>query len=578
MKRAWLLLTAALAVALAACSGVPSSSAPETVQALDTGGASGAPSTNAPNLGGDPRLIVGSFLAENATTSLTHTLARAYLTNAANNRWSDNMATIIEDETTSTFDTSRHTVTVYGKVLGTLSNSGVYSPALQGGQPQPFVFHFVQLPDKQWRIDRLHAGLLLSDEDFRNIYRQQVLYFYDLSEQSLVPDLRWSALDDRVQWSEWLLRQLADGPRPDLANAVSPDTMPANIDPTSIQVTLGTPTLIDIPGSSQLDPGVRDRLAAQVSLTLIDALSGREIRILDGTEPVVIPAVGGTTFSASDFSSATGPANPSPAVYYLSGGRIRDEAGRPLAGPLGEGRQYYLASFALGQPQPAGPVYAAGVTETGGKEHLLVGTTRSGVRQTSVEGTLSRPAFAPGTSEVWIGAGSTLYRVDAATSSPRAYPVPIVSGGGRILALRFSPEGSRIALVIGGANGEGQLYVGAVVRGSGQVRVDGLQQISPTGLVVTDVAWLDSFKLFAIGYVAGSGDSRTYETGADGTDWTTSTLGNLPTQRGPDAVTAATAANVWVSASGYIWQLSGTSWVSPGTTGQTPGTAPVYLE
>lgn len=576
MRPAWLLAVAAAVVALAACSGVPSSSAPETVQALDTGGASGAPSTNAPNLGGDPRLIVDSFLAQNATSSTT--LARAYLTNAANIRWSDNIATIIADETTGTFDTSRDTVTVYGRVLGTLSNSGVYSPALQGGERQPFVFHFVQLPDRQWRIDRLHPGLLLSDEDFRDKYRQQVLYFYDLGEQSLVPDLRWSALDDRVQWSVWLLRELADGPRPDLANAVSPDTMPANINPTTITVTLGTPTLIDIPGSSQLDPGVRDRLAAQVSLTLIDALSGREITIMDGATPVVIPAVGGTAFSASDFTSALGPPVPSAAVYYLSGGRVRDESGRALAGPLGEGRQYYLASFALDQPQPGGAIYAAGVTGTDAKERLLVGTTRGGLRQTSVEGALSRPAFAPGTTEVWIGAGSTLYRVDANTGALRAYPVPIVSGGGQILALRFSPEGSRIALVIGGANGEGQLYVGAVVRGSGQVRVDGLQQISPTGLVVTDVAWLDSFKLFAIGYVAGSGDSRTYETGADGSDWTTSTLGNLPTRQGPDAVTAATAANVWVSASGYIWQLSGTSWVSPGTTGQTPGTAPVYLE
>jgi hypothetical protein len=356
--------------------------------------------------------------------------------------------------------------------------------------------------------------------------------------------------------------------------------MPANIDPASIEVTLGNPTLIDIPGSSQLDPGVRDRLAAQVSLTLIDALSGRDITFTDGgpQAPVTIPAVGGTTFSASDFTSALGPATPSPAVYYLSDGRVRDESGRPLPGPLGEGRQYYLASFALGETEPGGVLYAAGVTGSGDKERLLVGTTRGGLRQTSVQGTLSRPAFAPGMAEVWIGAGSTLYRVDANTGALRAFPVPIVSGGGQILALRFSPEGSRIALVISGANGQGQLLLGAVARGSGQVRVDGLQQISPTGLVVTDVAWLDSFKLFAIGYVAGSGDSRTYQTGADGTDWTSSTLGNLPTRQGPDAVTAATASNVWVSASGYIWQLSGTSWVPPGTSGQTPGSAPVYLE
>jgi hypothetical protein len=180
---------------------------------------------------------------------------------------------------------------------------------------------------------------------------------------------------------------------------------------------------------------------------------------------------------------------------------------------------------------------------------------------------------------VWVGAGSRLFRVDIDTGRRRVYPVPILSGGGQIVALRLSPEGARIAIVIAGASGATQLYVGAVVRGAGQVRVDGLQQpISPVGVVVTDVAWLDAFKLFAIGYLADSQDPRTFETGADGTDWTNSTLGNLPAPGRPDTVTAATASNVWVSANGYVWKLSGTSWVSPGTTGQTVGSAPVYLE
>jgi hypothetical protein len=156
------------------------------------------------------------------------------------------------------------------------------------------------------------------------------------------------------------------------------------------------------------------------------------------------------------------------------------------------------------------------------------------------------------------------------------YPVPIVSGGGHIVALRFSPEGSRVAIVIAGASGASQLFVAAVVRGAGQVRVGRLEPISPDGVVLTDVAWLDPFKLFAIGSLAGSQEPRTFETGADGTDWTTSTIGNLPAQ--PNTVTAATGSNVWVSANGYVWTVSGTSWVSPGTSGQTVGTAPVYLE
>jgi hypothetical protein len=437
------------------------------------------------------------------------------------------------------------------------------------------VFHLVKQPDGQWRIDRLPAGLLLTNEQFRDTYRQQVLYFYDLTEESLIPDLRWSALDDRVLWSQWLLEQLAEGPRPDLANAVSSDTMPANIDPSTIKVKLGTPTQIEIPGSSQLDDGVRNRLAAQVSLTLAYALSGREISITDDSGvPIQIPQVGGLSFSADDFAASIGPPLPTSEVYYLTNGQVRDDTGHLVSGPLGEG-QYYLTALAIGQPTQTGPQYAAGVTGSGSHERAYVGTVRTGLRPTSVRGELSRPAFAPGRAEAWIGVGSDLVRIETDTATPRVFPVPIVPGGGRIIALRFSPEGSRIAIVIAGANGGTQLYVGAVVRGAGQVRVDLHEPISPVNVVVTDVAWLDAFKLFAIGYLAGSRDTRSFVTGADGSDWTNSTI-NLPAA--PDTVTAATSSNVWVSAKGYVWKLTGTSWVSPGSTGQTPGTAPVYLE
>jgi Lipoprotein LpqB beta-propeller domain len=581
MKRGWILVVTALALALAACSGVPSSSAPQTVEALDTGG---APRPTSPqNLGSDQRTIVESFLDENAATTTTHPIAGAYLTDAARNRWSDATATILaDDRTIGTYDGRNHTVTVLGRVLGTLSADGIYKPSRlgdgQGGDRQPFVFHLTRLENGQWRIDRLQSGLLLTDDQFRTFYTQQVLYFYNLNEDALVPDLRWSALDDRVQWSLWLLHQLAAGPRPDLADAVSPDTLPANIDVQDINVTLGTPTLIEIPGSSQLDAGVRDRLAAQVSLTLIEALSGREITITDNEVPVVIPRVGGDTFAAADFTASVGPSLPTSEVYYLTSGRVRDDSGHLLGGPLGEG-QYFLTSLAIGQPTPGGPKYAAGVTGSGSNEHAYVGTVDGGVRPTSVEGTLSRPAFAPGRAEVWFGVGSKVVRIEADTPPARAVPVPILSGGGRIVALRFSPDGSRIAIVIAGASGGQQLYIGAVIRGAGQVRVGALgEPISPEGVVVTDVAWLDAFKLFAIGYLPGSQDPRTFATGSDGTDWTNSTLGNLPAPGRPDTVTAATASTVWVSANGYVWKLTGTSWVSPGTTGQTPGTAPIYLE
>ena len=92
-----------------------------------------------------------------------------------------------------------------------------------------------------------------------------------------------------------------------------------------------------------------------------------------------------------------------------------------------------------------------------------------------------------------------------------------------MVAVRLSPDGSRIAIVVSGAKASSaQLYVGSIVRGSGQVRIDQMPPVSPEGVVVRDVAWLDSNKLFAIGKIAATGDPRVFTTGVDGSEWTNS--------------------------------------------------------
>lgn len=582
MKRLLAVLAGLLLVLLTGCTGVPSSSAPETVEPVGSAPASNFPPP--PNLDSpDPRKIVQSFLDANATNTGNHNTARAYLTSKTSNRWSDDTATIIaNDYTTSFYDAQAKTVTILGRVLGTLDANGIYTPSLQsvggGGDKIPFVFEIATLRNGQSRIAKLppgHAGLLLTDQQFRSTYQQRVLYFYDVAEKTLIPDLRWSALEDKAQLAEWLISQLAAGPRTSLQNAVSLDTLPASTDARQIAVTLGNPTKIEIPGSSQLDSGVRDRLAAQLSETLFEPLAGRDMAITDDGRPIAIPSVGSNAFSASNFGGSTGPPSVASRVFYLDGGRIHDDEDKPLTGLVEQGD--FLSSVALGQSAGSDQLFVAGVVGTGTSARLEVGTQRAGLQQTSVQGALTRPAFVPGRAEVWIGAGARVYRVTVGDGRPRVYPVPIpaVSGGGQVIALRLSPEGSRIAIVVSGAGGSAQLYVGSIVRGAGPVRVGGVEQISPNGVVVRDVAWLDAVRLFAIGYLARSQDSRTFETGVDGTEWTNEIPG-LPNP--PQTVAAATGANVWVSAGAYVWKQNGNAWVSPDPTGQTPGAAPVYLE
>ena len=98
---------------------------------------------------------------------------------------------------------------------------------------------------------------------------------------------------------------------------------------------------------------------------------------------------------------------------------------------------------------------------------------------------MSRPAWAPGLSEVWLGYGTTLRRVAASGTSSQ---VPIIGRGnltGNIEAVRFSPDGTRIALVIGGAGGAMQCAIGTVERNAANVRIDNLVLVTPSDLTVS---------------------------------------------------------------------------------------------
>lgn len=573
-NRLGLVLAAAATALLAGCTGVPTTSVPETVEPIQVGGADNARQIT-PTKNSDARTIVNDFLAANAVDPLKHTSARAFLTPAAQSRWSDTTATVISGELVGSFNPGKPG-TVSGRVVGTLSAAGIYTPSLQGtgdgGKLVPFPFRVVQVRGQN-RIDQLPNGLVLTTEQFQQYYKQRALYFYDLADRSLVPDARWSALTGD-QLDDWLVNQLVAGPRAELRNAVTADTIPQRANARRLNVTQGTPDQIEIPGASQLDAAAKIRLAAQVAHTLNDVSPDDVLSITDGGTAVPIPESGDAEFTMSEFMRFYGPTSPAADVYYLRGGKIARDDGELLRGPLNNGSNL-LDSIAVSRPGAGTALAVAAVAD----DSLLVGTESAGLRPTGLHGGLSRPAWAPGLSEVWVGAGGKIYRVAVRGRAARASQVttPSTTGGGRIVALRLSPEGSRIAVVIAGAKGAQQLFVGSVVRTAGQVRIDGLQSVSPEGVVINDLAWIGGLKIFAIGYDAATKDARIYETNVDGSFWTGRSIGSLPAP--PDSVTAAVGQLALVSTNNTVWVQQGRTWESAGASGeQTSGDQPVYVE
>ena len=558
------------ALALAACSGVPTSSAPQTVKALGFGGLptdAAGPPKDAP-----PRDIVQGFLSTNWAEPTALAQARRFLTPAARKAWEPTVkATVIESNPTIGKFTSKGTVTVLGVALGTLNADGAYTPSF--GETVKFTFTLDKSVAGQYLITTPVAdGLVVTEDVFNRNYSARPIYFYDAADHYLVPYVRYSALRDQNQLANWVLNELANPPEPQ--NAVSAQTLPPQAH--RITVSLGTLTRVQVAGSRRLAGAARDQLAAQVSQTLASITQG-SLAIFDGSAPISVPAAHGTVFSSTNFIGALGPPPPPvPTVYYVANGRIVDQDGKPLVGPVNDGR-YTYTSVALTHRRAGGALGVAAVTGSGARKQLLVGTTASGLRPTSIRGDLSRPTWAPGLDEVWIGAGTQVFRVTTSGPAPvvRQVATPSAAGGGRVVAVRLSPDGSRIAIVVSGSHRSGQLYIGAVVRGAGEPQVVNLQPISPDGVVITDVAWNYALRLSAIGYLAASSGPRVFETGVDGARWDERGISGLP--GAPTSLTATTDHSAWVSADGLVWTQTTTSWISPGPTGQTPGVNPMYL-
>jgi hypothetical protein len=489
----------------------------------------------------------------------------------------DTTATIVDTIRVGPFDPAHKTVVVSGRLIGTLAANGVYTPDLagngNGGETVTSQF-VIKKVDGQNRIDSLRNGLLLTSGQFQVAYRQYALYFYDASERYLVPEPRYGPGPsvESQQTAQWLVKNLVLGPRTELQNAETNLEFPAQADANRVQIKVGTPTTIEVPGASQLDGAHRNRLAAQLATTLDQVLSGGAMIITDNHKPITVPAAHGSSFSESslDIKVDADPVSP-PRVFYLNRGGIYDEQGRKLRGALGDG-SYGLSSVAVAEGTSSRDLLVAGTTGAGDSRRLLIGTVNRGLHTTRIVGPLSRPSWVNGTSEVWIASGAKVYRV----TTDGAYQAVALLGlpaNATISALRTSPDGTRVALVVNN-RGVSQVYVGTVTRDAEQVHVEAAMPITPVGFAPVDVAWNDILKLFMIGTIGAT--SQVVEVQADGSLWTTHGLGNLADP--PDSITIAESQPAWVSTNGAVWKQNGPIWISPTGAGTTFGTNPVYLE
>jgi len=568
-------------VLVAGCAGVPHDSKPQVIRQVNEAGDNDGPQVNyAPQKGMEPRQLVQSFLSAGVAADASHSAARQFLTNDAARKWQDGAVTVLQDTRTQLPDITGDTasVQVTGRRVGQLDATGIFTPVLKNagvGDAETFSYG-LKLVDGQWRIDKLPPGVLINQSDFATYYKPRSLYFFNSSETTLVPDLRYAALDGEAAAS-WMVSQLITGPRTELAQAVV-NNIPDQVDPRRVTVTMSSQITVDIPGVDQLDGAGKSGLAAQLAYTLSQIQFGvARIELDDSGRPVSIPSVG-KVFSAESFPDA----NPDgwsagSSVFYLNDGKVIDGAsGKPIAGPLGAGAQKPLSSVALARSKDGTVLAAAVASGPASASSLLVGTTRQLSPVTLPGPPSGRPEWRPHTAVVWIGGqNGSLYRAGSNTR-PVAVSVTQARGGlppKRILALRFSPDGVRLAAVVEAADGTSAVWIGTVVSSGTDVRVESFEPITPAALQVNDVAWASSTTVLMLAAQPNE-EWKMWSVQSDGSGLRNFATTGLPPNP-PTAIAATTNQVALLSASNSIWAQQGSAWVSLRGS-STLGVNPVY--
>ena len=533
-------------VVLSGCANIPTSGEVHVGRPLSAVGGLGdvdvrvQPPQARPGM--SPTDVVLGFVRAVVNNDGDYEIARSYLSARAAQTWDATGITTYDDGSVqiSAAQPSAKGRSVDLRVTrrGFIDARGEFTP--RDGQLRT-TFHLVR-QRREWRIDQLPKGVLLSTSDAQRALRLATLYYVDRTHSWLVPQqvlLRPQA----IGFPTAMVRALLSGPGPWLAPAAHTG-FPRGVSLLG-NVAVGQDGTAEVNLSGAVRQASRSQLreiAAQLTWTLLQDSQISAVRVLADSSPLNIPdapavqqqstwadfdpspAVDLPAFFAGrdGWRSATGGSNPS----LQSAAGLSDLAmsfdGRVLAAVGGRPDALRLLTWHSGG-RPESRLIATEMTPPS--------IDRSG--DVFVAARLGRR-----TKVVAISPTGRRIRVDATalTSTP-------------VRELAISADGSRVAAVVG-EPGKGRLVVGRIA-GKGTAFVfDGFRDVLPSWRDVRGVSWDGAAQLVATAADA-PGHRRLIVVDPDGYAWRVLSTDGVRGE--PVATAAATGQPLVVLAGGSIW-------------------------
>ena len=515
-RAGWLaVVLTAFALLVTGCVTVPTSGHVQAVN-VTQGNAGGGqyylqPIPVAPGRGWTPEQIVSGFLAANASFAGDHAVAREYLMPAASRGWHPGLAVTVFSQISSTpvplseaangsHQTKTTTIVqVSGTVLGNLSNSGQYSTSShsQGTTEEKFV---LVEQNNQWRISSLPNQVLLSQSDFEHVYQPRNIYFFDPTQQTLVPDPVYVPQEATpTDLVEQLVRVLLSTPSGWLLSAVQ-TAFPAGTKVLTVSLDGGT-AVVNLGGAAA---GASEDALHQMSAQLLWTLAGSS-----SDEPTIQSVeleINGSAWNAgqdnpvqqiSAYSSFVPSAPAHASFYYIdSHGAVRSLSGSAqanapqgalVAGEAGTGA-IPLTQAAV---SPDGR-YVAGLSSAGLYTGSLVKKGTLDLRLPGSFGSLSWDIhgnlWTIQNGQVWLVPGHGGSPIQVTTNLPAPE---------KVTALKVAPDGVRVAMLVSGPSGT-QLLLAAIVHSGQQAYIGESVPISADNLNFTSLTWYDADHLVAL--------------------------------------------------------------------------------
>ena len=394
--------------------------------------------------------------------------ARRFLTGSASKWWNADAKTLVysnvpqivrKASSVGSTTNDKITVSVRLQVQGELDSHGVYTALSEGPETYDFILSKEQ---GQWRIGTLPSGVMVSADDFEQVYRQVSLYRLGTSRKELIPDVRWLCWRD---WRSRAVKELLAGGAEWLRDAVyDTNTEQVALRPNGVTV---HDSMIEIRLSSamhRMTDAERAVLVRQLRLSLGDGNTETDIEVRsDGQE--YSQADDGLSLSAS---TTTEP------MYTLSAGNIvsleSSNAVRVAQTKIDDAEGFVFSSKGGAVLGHDGRVKRIGTDGT------LQGTMFSGH---------AMRAICKGRGgEIWAVDGSTGKVLVDDGGKERAFTIPGLDDGQHVRAIGVSPEGDRLAFsvdsdghaqsgmgIIGirrGSNGEAESLASSFLRMSSQ--------------------------------------------------------------------------------------------------------------